>query len=88
MNSSGRRERHVQEEADAQVGPELAQQRRDQLQVVVLHPHHRAGLGDLGRRLGEPPVDARYVSHQPRWKTGGSTASWYSGQSVELAKPS
>ena len=37
-----RRERDVQEEADGQVGPQLAQHLGDQLQLVVLHPHRRA----------------------------------------------
>ena len=52
----GRRERDVHEEADAQVGSQLAEQRRHQLQVVVLHPDHRVALGVVGGDLGEPPV--------------------------------
>jgi hypothetical protein len=47
----------VQEEADLEVGPLLAQHRRDELELVVLHPHRRALGGDLGRRVGEPLVD-------------------------------
>ncbi|GIF21110.1 hypothetical protein BJ973_005437 [Actinoplanes tereljensis] len=53
----GRRERHVHEEADQQVGAQLAEHLRHQLQVVVLDPDGRAGLGHLGGGLGEPAVD-------------------------------
>ena len=40
-----RRERDVQEEADGQVGPQLAQHLRDELQLVVLDPHGAAAGG-------------------------------------------
>ena len=50
-------ERDVQEEADPQVGPQLAQHLRDQLELVVVHPD-RGVLGrPLGGVLGEAPVD-------------------------------
>src|SRR6478736_3870081 len=52
-----RREGDVVEPPDAHVGPQLAQQRRHELQLVVLHPDGRALGGDLGHRLGEAPVD-------------------------------
>ena len=45
------------EEADPQVGPGLAQQRRHELQLVVVHPDRRAPGGVLGRCLGEAGVD-------------------------------
>ena len=51
------RERDVQEEADGEVGPLLAQQRRDQLQLVVVHPDDGVLGGDGGGALGEPLVD-------------------------------
>ena len=51
------RERDVQEEADPQVGPLLAQHLRDQLQLVVLHPDHGVLGGDLGGPVGEAAVD-------------------------------
>ena len=53
----GRRERDVQVEADPQVGAQLAQHRRDQLELVVLHPDDRALGGELRGRVGEPLVD-------------------------------
>ena len=49
-----RRERDVQEEADPQVGAQLAEHRRHQLELVVLHPDGRALGGHLGRGLREP----------------------------------
>ena len=45
----GGRERDVQEEADPQVGSQLPQHLRHQLELVVLHPDHRTRRGDLGR---------------------------------------
>ena len=52
-----RRERDVQEEADAQVRADRAEHRRHQLQLVVLHPDGGLLAGLLGGRLGEPLVD-------------------------------
>ena len=52
------REGDVEEEADAQVGAALAQERRDQLQVVVVHPDVAPGAAAARRRLGEALVDA------------------------------
>ena len=51
------REGDVQEEADGQVGPLLAEHRRHQLQLVVVHPDDRALGGDGRGPLGEPLVD-------------------------------
>ena len=53
----GGRERDVEVEADPQVGAELAQHLRHQLELVVLHPDGGALGGDLGGRLGEALVD-------------------------------
>ncbi|BCB83954.1 hypothetical protein Psuf_012670 [Phytohabitans suffuscus] len=47
----------MQEEPDQQVGPQLAEHARDELEMIVLHPHDRAGLRDLRGRLGEALVD-------------------------------
>ena len=47
----------MQEEADPQVGAQLAQHRRHQLQLVVVHPDGGVLGGDLGGLLGEPLVD-------------------------------
>ena len=44
-----RRQRDVQEEADAQIGPQRAQQGRHEVQLVVVHPHRRALRGHLRR---------------------------------------
>ena len=52
-----RRERDVQEEADPQVRPQLAQHRGHQLQLVVLHPHRRPAAALLGGSISEPLVD-------------------------------
>ena len=49
----------MDEEADAYVGPELAEQPGDELQLVVVHPDGGAWRGLTGGRLGEPPVDVR-----------------------------
>ena len=57
LEQLGRRERDVQVEADPQVGPELAQHLRDQLHLVVVHPHQGALVGQLGGLVGEPLVD-------------------------------
>ena len=51
------REGDVEEEPDADVGSQLAQEQGHELEVVVVHPHHGA-FGRLGRRrLGEALVD-------------------------------
>ena len=57
LEQLGGRERDVQEEADAHVGAELAQHRRDQLHLVVVHPHGGVLGGHLGGLVGEPLVD-------------------------------
>ena len=57
LEQLGRRERDVEVEPDAQVGPQLTEHLRHQLQLVVLHPHRRALRGDLGRRHREALVD-------------------------------
>ena len=54
----GGRERDVQEEPDAQVGPQLPQRGGEQLQLVVLDPDRGVPAGDLGHHLGESLVDA------------------------------
>ena len=57
LEQLGRRERDVQVEADPQVGAQLAQHPRHQLQLVVVDPDRRV-LGGLVRgRRGEPLVD-------------------------------
>ena len=53
----GGREGDVEVEADPQVGPELAEHLRHQLELVVLHPDGGALGGDLGGALGEALVD-------------------------------
>ena len=80
-----RRERDVQEEADPQVGPaaRAASPAPAAAGSPAPTPSRRARrTRSVG--LGEAPVDPRYASHQRRWKTGVSTASWYSGQMVAL----
>ena len=59
-----RRERDVQEEADAQVGPQLAQHPRHQLELVVVHPDRRVAGRPVGGVLGEAPVD-RFIHVPP-----------------------
>ena len=39
------------------VGAQLADHRRDELELVVVDPDHGSGRGDLGEALGEPLVD-------------------------------
>jgi hypothetical protein len=51
------RERDVVEEADREVGAQLAQHLRHELQLVVLHPHGRAVCRGLRARVGEALVD-------------------------------
>ena len=84
----GRRERDVQEERDAHVGPPRPQHRGHELQVVVVHPDRGAGRGDGGDLVGEALVDRSYDGHHEASNTGGRMASWYSGQIVALEKPS
>ena len=57
LEQLGRRERDVQEEADPQVGAQLAEHLRDQLHLVVLHPDRGVLRGHLGGLGGEPLVD-------------------------------
>ena len=52
-----RRERDVQEEADREVRPALPEQRRYELQLVVVHPDDGALGRDRRRALGEALVD-------------------------------
>ncbi len=47
----------MQEEADPQVGAQLAEHRRHQLELVVLHPDRGALGRDVRRGLREPGVD-------------------------------
>ena len=68
----GRRERDVEVEADAQVGPQLAQHPRHQLELVVVDPDRGALLGDLRRLVGEPAVDRRRRCPTTR----GGTPAW------------
>ena len=65
-----RREGDVVEPADPQVGSTVADHRRDQLELVVVHPHGRALGGHLADRLGEPFVD-RAVAVPPGPVEGG-----------------
>ena len=44
------RERDVQEEPDAHVGPQLTEHARNELQLVVVDPHRRARGRSIGRR--------------------------------------
>jgi hypothetical protein len=46
----------VQEEPDAQVGTQLAEQLRHELELVVLHPHGRVLGGPVRGALGEAAV--------------------------------
>ena len=57
LEQLGRREGDVQEEADVEVGPELAQHLRDELELVVVHPDGGALRRPVGGMGGEPPVD-------------------------------
>ena len=57
LEQLGRREGDVQEEADVEVGPELAQHLRDELELVVVHPDGGALRRPVGGVGGEPPVD-------------------------------
>ena len=57
LEQLGRREGDVQVEADAQVRPQGPQHLRDQLQLVVVHPHGGALGGQRRGLLGEPLVD-------------------------------
>ncbi len=56
LEELGRRERDVQEEADVEVGAQLAEHLRHQLQLVVVHPDGRALGRPVGGVLGEAPV--------------------------------
>ena len=49
-------ERDVEEEADPQVRARVAQHLRDQLQLVVMHPHRRTLGRELGRLRGEQGI--------------------------------
>ena len=69
------RKRDVREEADAHVAALLPHHRRDQLELVVVHPHRGVGGGPLGYRPREPPVDPYVRFHHARWNTGGTITS-------------
>ena len=80
------RERDVEEEADARLGGHVADEARQQHQVVVVDPHRVAGLEVLedgvaeaavGGDVGRPPLGIARRS----W----STKLWKSGQSVWFA---
>ena len=58
LEQLGRREGDVQVEADPEVGTELAQHLRHELELVVVHPDGRVLGGPRGGPLGEPLVDA------------------------------
>ncbi len=45
------------EVADRQIGAQLTQHLRHELELIVLHPHDRVLVGSVCRRLGEPAVD-------------------------------
>src|SRR5690606_18829166 len=51
------RKRDVHEERDREVRAQLTKNRRNQLQLIVVHPHDRVELGNLSNALGEAPVD-------------------------------
>ena len=50
------RERNMQVEADGDVVPQVAQQSRYQLQLVILNPRHVTGVEGTSRFLSEPAV--------------------------------
>ncbi len=56
LEELGRRERDVQEEPDVEVGSQLAEHLRHQLQLVVVHPDGRALGRPVGGVVGEAPV--------------------------------
>ena len=79
-------ERDVQEEADARLGGHVAEEPRQQHQVVVVDPHRVAGLEVLEDGVAEAPVRGRRRPSSPRGRSRSSSAkSWKSGQSVWLA---
>ena len=57
MNSSGGGNGTCRKKPIRRSGRSARSSAGHELQVVVLHPDHRAGLGDLGGGLGEPLVD-------------------------------
>ena len=67
-----RRERDVVEEPDPDVGAQLAQHLRHQLQLVVLDPHRGPGSRLVGGRRREAPVDRAVglppVPVEQRWR--------------------
>lgn len=81
-------ERDVEEEANADVGTALAEQRRHELEMVVVHSYGGAGCGGAGDRLRKRRLARSYAAHHARRYTGGRTRSWYSGHSVPLDIPS
>ncbi len=73
---------------DREVGAQLAQHLRHELQLVVLHPHDAAVGGDLGAASAKRRLTLTYASHQARLYVGAAITSWYSGQMVSFEKPS
>ena len=53
----GRGKRHVQEEADREIGPTGAERSRQQREMEVVDPHGRSAVGDAGDRVREALVD-------------------------------
>ena len=49
-------ERYVVEIADREIGTHLAQHLRNELQLVILHPHGAAFCDGVRRRFGESPI--------------------------------
>ena len=53
------RERNVQEEPDPHVGTQPAEQLRDELQLIVVHPDRRSRCGKIGGRLANRALTCR-----------------------------
>jgi hypothetical protein len=65
-----------------------AQHPRDQLELIVVHPHGRRRRRLFGRGLPKRRLTVTHASHHRRWNCGGAMTSWQSGHSVALQKPS
>ena len=68
--------RDVEEEPDAQIRAERPQERRDELEVVVVHPDGRAGAATDATRSANRLLMAWYERHHSRWNADGWIASW------------
>ena len=66
-----RRQRDVQEEADAQIGPQRAQERGHEVQLVVVHPDGRARRGHATRSARR---SARWCRRSSATTRGGTRA--------------